>query len=195
MLRGWPCGSRGTPRCRSRPHVDLEGRPVHISVRTLQRWRAAWASRQPGRPGAAAAHPHHHLAGAARSELVAFLHTEKQRDAHASVPELVRRARERGIIPVDAEGSIAPPCGAPVGGWACRRAVRPHKRDGRHAALALCRAHAVRARRRQAFPCRRGAVAAGRAVLPRRCHPLRSGGAGGHRGVQRAVPARPLPRW
>ena len=31
------------------------------------------------------------------------MRTEKQRDARASVPELVRRARERGIIAVDAK--------------------------------------------------------------------------------------------
>ena len=63
------------------------------------------------------------------SELVTFVRTERQRDARASVPELVRRARERGIIPVDLEIDRTTV-------WrACRRMglptrQRPHKRDG-----------------------------------------------------------------
>ena len=55
------------------------------------------------------------------SELVTFVRTEKQRDARASVPELVRRARERSIIPVDLKIDRTR-CGAPAGGWGCRRA-------------------------------------------------------------------------
>ena len=56
------------------------------------------------------------------------MRTEKQRDARASVPELVRRARERGTFPVDARIDRTTV-------WrACRRMSlpsrqRPHKRE------------------------------------------------------------------
>ena len=81
-------------------HADPNGRLVQMSVRTLQRWRAAYAK---GNIEA--------LAPASRKRtdtsvvlsdpLVAFLRSEKQRDPRASVPELLRRARIRGIIPAD----------------------------------------------------------------------------------------------
>ena len=99
LLRGCPAGA-AVRHVAGAPHVDLDGRPVRISVRTLQRWRAAWAS-----GNIAALEPQQRIRTttslALSAELVTFLHTEKQRDARASVPELVRRARERGIIPVD----------------------------------------------------------------------------------------------
>ena len=62
-------------------------------------------------------------------ELVAFLRTEKRCDPRASAPELVRRARERGIVPVDQKIDR-------TSVWrACRRLglptrQRPHKREG-----------------------------------------------------------------
>ena len=189
VLGGWPAAA-AVRHVAGADRVDLDGRLVHISVRTLQRWRAAWASGK-----LAALEPRQRTrtttSQALSVELVAFLRTEKRCDPRASAPELVRRARERGIVPADLKIDRTTV-------WrACRRMGlptrrRPHKREGRHAALAVCRAHAVRARRRQAFPRRRGASAPGGAVLHRRCHALRPAGAGGHRGVQRVVPARPL---
>ena len=67
-------GSCGTPRSADARPAD--GRLVRISVRTLQRWRAAWASGK-----LAALEPrqraYHDLTGTERG-LVAFLRTEKR---------------------------------------------------------------------------------------------------------------------
>ena len=108
--------------------VDLDGRLVRISVRTLQRWRAAWASGK-----LAALEPRQRTrtttSQALSVELVAFLRTEKRCDPRASAPELVRRARERGIVPADLKIDR-------TSVWrACRRMGlptrrRPHKREG-----------------------------------------------------------------
>ena len=126
VLRGWPAGA-AVRHVAGAPRVDLDGRPVRISVRTLQRWRTAWASGK-----LAALEPQQRTLTttslALSPELVTFLRTEKQRDARASVPELVRRARERGIISVDAKIDRTTV-------WrACRRIglptrQRPHKRE------------------------------------------------------------------
>ena len=126
VLRGWPAGA-AVRHVAGAQHVGLDGRAVHISVRTLQRWRAAWAS-----GSLAALEPRQRIRTttslALSAELVTFLHTEKQRDARASVPELVRRARERGVIPVDLKVDRTTV-------WrACRRMglptrLRPHKRE------------------------------------------------------------------
>ena len=96
VLRGWSAGAavRTCTHVAGADRVDLDGRPVRISVRTLQRWRAAWATGK-----LAALEPRQRTrtttSQALSPKLVAFLHTEKQRDARASAPELVRRARER----------------------------------------------------------------------------------------------------
>ena len=126
VLRGWPAGA-AVRHVAGAPRVDLDGRPVRISVRTLQRWRTAWASGK-----LAALEPQQRTLTttslALSPELVTFLRTEKQRDARASVPELVRRARERSIISVDAKIDRTTV-------WrACRRIglptrQRPHKRE------------------------------------------------------------------
>ncbi len=126
VLRGWPAGAAVRKVARA-PRIDLDGRPVRISVRTLQRWRAAWAS---GRLAALEPQPRTRTETslALSPQLVTFLRTEKQRDVRASVPELVRRARERGIIPVDAKIDRTTV-------WrACRRMglptrQRPHKHE------------------------------------------------------------------
>ena len=104
VLRGWSAGAavRTCTHVAGADRVDLDGRPVRISVRTLQRWRAAWATGK-----LAALEPRQRTrtttSQALSPKLVAFLHTEKQRDARASAPELVRRARARGIVPADAK--------------------------------------------------------------------------------------------
>ena len=127
VLRGWPAGA-AVRDVAGAQHVDLDGVPVRISVRTLQRWRAAWAS------GNLAAlepqqRPRTTTSQALSAELVAFLHTEKQRDPRASAPEIVRRARELGVIPVDLRIDRTTV-------WrACRRMglptrLRPHKHEG-----------------------------------------------------------------
>ena len=65
VLGGWPAAA-AVRHVAGADRVDLDGRPVRISVRTLQRWRAALGERQARRPGAAAAHPYHDLTGTER---------------------------------------------------------------------------------------------------------------------------------
>ena len=123
--RSWQ--SRGTPRCRRRP-----GRPGRSPGAHQRAYPATLArslgERQARRPGAAATHPYRDLTGTERRPS-RFLFTEKQRDPRASAPELVRRARALGIIPVDLKIDRTTV-------WrACRRMSlpprrRPHKREG-----------------------------------------------------------------
>ena len=127
VLGGWPAAA-AVRHVAGADRVDLDGRLVHISVRTLQRWRAAWASGK-----LAALEPRQRTrtttSQALSVELVAFLRTEKRCDPRASAPELVRRARERGIVPADQKIDR-------TSVWrACRRMglptrQRPHKREG-----------------------------------------------------------------
>ena len=127
VLRGWPAVA-AVRHVAGASHVDLDGRPVRISVRTLQRWRAAWASGK-----LAALEPRQRTrtttSQALSVELVAFLRTEKRCDARASAPELVRRARERGIVPAGLKiDRTTVRCACRRLGLPTRR--RPHKREG-----------------------------------------------------------------
>ena len=76
-----------------------------ISVRTLQRWRAAY-----GTGGLEALEPKSRKrtqSSVVLSEaLLAFLKSQKERDPRASVPELIRRAQARGILPADTKGVL-----------------------------------------------------------------------------------------
>ncbi|MCK4471214.1 MAG: DDE-type integrase/transposase/recombinase, partial [Anaerolineae bacterium] len=112
----------------ARQHAYPDGRPVQVSVRTLQRWRAAYAT---GDIEALAPRSRKRTeTSVALSEaLVAFLRTEKQCDPRASVPELLRRAKARGIIADDL------PIDRTTAWRACRRMglptrARPSKREG-----------------------------------------------------------------
>ena len=127
ILSGWKAGA-AVREVAARDHVDAQGRPVRVSVRTLQRWRAAWA-----KGGMAALEPESRTrtdtSVTLSSELVAFLKTEKERDPRASVPELLRRARRRGVVPEDL------PLNRTTAWRACRRMglptrPRPTKREG-----------------------------------------------------------------
>jgi putative transposase len=111
-----------------RKHAYPDGRPVQVSVRTLQRWRAAYAKSNIeglvplGRRRT-------ETSEALSEELVGFFCAEKQNDPRASVPELLRRAKVRGIIAADLHVDRTT-------AWrACRRMglptrVRPSKREG-----------------------------------------------------------------
>lgn len=81
----------------SRNHLDLTGNARHVSCRSLYRWLAAFDRR-----GFAALEPavrpaalHSLVLPAA---FVEFLVREKGQDPDASIPELIRRARETGIV-------------------------------------------------------------------------------------------------
>jgi len=78
-------------------HVELSsGRIRTVSARTLYRWLAAYDRQNLAglEPGEKAQRP----SAALSPELLVFLRTEKLGDPCASVPELLRRARERGLI-------------------------------------------------------------------------------------------------
>ena len=127
ILSGWKPGA-AVREVAGRDHLHLDRRPVRVSVRTLQRWRAAYTH-----GGMAALEPRSRrrtkTSVALSPELVAFLQDEKDRDPRASVPELLRRARVRGIVPEDL------PLDRTTLWRACRRLglptrARPGKREG-----------------------------------------------------------------
>jgi len=110
----------------AREHAHPDGRSVRVSTRTIQRWRVAYT--EGGIEGLEPRSRKRTLASEVLPDsLIAFLKSEKERDPRASVPELIRRARERGIIDGPIERSTA---------WrACRRMglatrPRPSKREG-----------------------------------------------------------------
>ena len=127
VLAGWPAAA-AVRRVAAEPHAAPDGQPEHVSVRTLQRWRAAYAA-----GGIEALAPRSRTrtrtSVALSAELVEFLRTEKQRDPRASVPELLRRAVARGIVAADLRIDRTT-------AWrACRRLglptrARPSKREG-----------------------------------------------------------------
>ena len=84
----------------SRSHVDLDGSARQVSRRSLYRWLAAFA--QLGLPALqpvvrpVAAH-----STVLSSRFVDFLVIEKGQDPDTSIPELIRRARELGVISVE----------------------------------------------------------------------------------------------
>jgi transposase len=126
ILSGWKAGA-AVRAVAAREHAHPDGRPVRVSVRTIQRWRAAYA-----RGGVVALEPasrrRTRTSVALSHSLVAFLQAEKQRDPRASVPELLRRARVRGIVPEDL------PLDRTTAWRACRRMGlptrhRPSKRE------------------------------------------------------------------
>jgi transposase InsO family protein len=89
--------ARAVKAVSARPHYDHLGRPRPVRPRSLYRWLASYRS-----GGLAAIEP----ASRARTrtsvvlpaELITFIDSEKREDSHASIPEIIRRARERGIL-------------------------------------------------------------------------------------------------
>ena len=100
LVLGGCSPSKAVGEVAARQHAYPDGRPVRVSVRTIQRWRAAYAGGNI-----------HALTPRSRKRtqtslvlsdaLIAFLRTEKKRDPRASIPELLRRAEIRGIIAAD----------------------------------------------------------------------------------------------
>jgi transposase InsO family protein len=78
-------------------HFTLAGHPRLVSTRTLLRWLAAYE--QHGVEGLdPAPRPLSQGCGVLPPEFVTFLASEKDTDPHASLPELIRRARLLGIL-------------------------------------------------------------------------------------------------
>ncbi len=79
------------------PHPQPDGQPRRVSERTLYRWLAAYKTKGLEGLEPASRHP---IEGSAvlGEDLIGFLRTERKLDRDASVPELVARARELGIV-------------------------------------------------------------------------------------------------
>lgn len=96
----------GKPRARAMAevlalaHQDLRGRGRRLSARTLYRWFAAFALHGPRGLEPDRREP---IAGSTvlSAELLDFLKLEKALDERASIPELLRRARLKGVIAQD----------------------------------------------------------------------------------------------
>lgn len=127
ILGGWGA-SASVREVAGREHARPDGQVVRVSVRTIQRWRAAYAF-----DGIGGLEP----VSRKRTDtsvvlddgFVAFLRAENERDPRAGVPELIRRARIRGIVPDDL------PIDRTTVWRACRRMglvtrARPSKREG-----------------------------------------------------------------
>lgn len=78
-------------------HVSLTGKSRHVSLRSVQRWFVAY--QKGGVAGLEPAGRSSHAGCKALSKkLREFALSEKKRDPRASTPELIRRARELGLI-------------------------------------------------------------------------------------------------
>ena len=100
---------------------DVLGRTRRVSDRSLYRWVKAYRA---GGIEALETEPRQKIADSAvlPQELVDFVRVEKQRDTLASIPELLRRAQQKGIVAEDESISR-------VSVWrACRRMELPTAR-------------------------------------------------------------------
>ena len=82
--------------CRSQ-NFDVNGRPLCASPRTLYRWVAAYKTggfESLADRSRISEKPAQVLSG----QFIDFLKREKEADHHASIPEVIRRAREEGIV-------------------------------------------------------------------------------------------------
>jgi transposase InsO family protein len=77
-------------------HLTLDGEPKTASIRSIYRWLAELD--RDGTSGIETARPERAISLALPAPLLDFLAKEKAEDRYASVPELIRRARERGVI-------------------------------------------------------------------------------------------------
>ena len=77
-------------------HVTLDGKQKSAAVRSIYRWLAELD--RDGPSGIETERPERVISRALPQPLVDFLTKEKAEDRYASVPELIRRARERGVL-------------------------------------------------------------------------------------------------
>jgi len=78
-------------------HPTLTGKLRRVSVRTLQRWVRAYRER--GLPGLEPEkRPSNQESKVLSRELVEFAERQKEEDPAASIPEILRRAREQGVV-------------------------------------------------------------------------------------------------
>ena len=88
-------------RAADMPHFTITGEMRRVSIRTVYRWMAAYRS-----GGVSGLEPNRKQSGIIScvytNEFLSFLKMEKELDQEASVPELIKRARESGIVSFDA---------------------------------------------------------------------------------------------
>ena len=103
-------------------HIGVDQRPCHVSTRTIYRWWAAWVSG--GVPALAPALRAARASDVLDPGLVDFLVAEKRADGRASIPELVRRAVDVGLLqrPADVDRTTV---------WRALRRLDVRTRTGR----------------------------------------------------------------
>ena len=99
---GGEARARAVGAVAARAHVTVNGSARSVSLRTLYRWLAAYqeqgfAGLEPGQ------RPCVEASAILSQKFLDFLQAEKKDDPRASVPELIRRARETKVIAPDAE--------------------------------------------------------------------------------------------
>jgi len=77
-------------------HLTIAGEQKTAGVRSIYRWLAELD--RDGPSGIETAQPERAISLVLPASLVEFFATEKAEDRYASVPELIRRARERGVV-------------------------------------------------------------------------------------------------
>jgi putative transposase len=77
-------------------HLTLAGEHKTVGIRSIYRWLAELE--RDGPTGIETAKPTPTISQALPQQLLDFLAEEKAEDRYASVPELIRRARERGVM-------------------------------------------------------------------------------------------------
>lgn len=80
-------------------HHQLDGAPRRVGERSIYRWLKAWEER--GRAGLDPGSNPAPRAAVLPEKLVDFMARARDEDEHASIPELIRRAREYGIAAAD----------------------------------------------------------------------------------------------
>lgn len=91
------CVSRAVAEVVKLPHVDQLGRPWKLSPRSVRRWVEAYAK---GSLAALEDKPRPRSGGSRvlSPDLLNFLRVQNNADEKASIPELIRRARELGVV-------------------------------------------------------------------------------------------------
>lgn len=98
------CVQRGMPRpeavmnVAARPHLELDGNLRTVRKRTIYRWLKAFGIEQDLTKLEIASRNRTTSSVAISQRLLDFMAAEKKQDIAASIPEILRRARERGII-------------------------------------------------------------------------------------------------
>lgn len=126
VLAGQPV-ARAVAEVVKLPHVDQLGRPWTLFPRTVRRWVDAYAK---GSLAALEDRPRPRVVGSRvlSAKFLSFLREQKKADEKASVPELIRRAHQRGVL----EAHQTPPDRTSV--WrACNRIGLPVTRQKRQA--------------------------------------------------------------